>query len=292
MARTALLLVDRTRPGASDAADEITTLATRHGLGIVEHIPSVDPDSCPMGASLIIVLGGDGTLLSVARRHVASGLPLLGVNLGRLGFMAEFDLQRIREQAPTLFGEDAPCSTRSLLMLRAEIHSNGAPRFSGLALNEAAITAGAPFRMIELDLSVDGSPGPTLAGDGLLVSTPTGSTAYNVSAGGPIVAPGVDAMTVTAIAAHTLSFRSLVLPLGSRFEVTVRRGNDDDAHTGTTLVLDGQVLEAVRTGERVVVTRAAETVRFVTNHSARFWETVIEKLHWAARPRLRKAEGD
>jgi len=289
MARTALLLVDRKRDGASQAADEIISLASRYGLRIVERPALVDgPIDAVTGCSLIIVLGGDGTLLSMARRCVHLQLPLLGVNLGRLGFMAEFDLHRVHERAADLFGENANPSTRSLLMLRAEIYSNGKPRFSGLAVNEAAITAGPPFRMIELDLSVDGNLGPTLAGDGLLVSTPTGSTAYNVSAGGPIVAPGVDAITVTAIAAHTLSFRSLILPATSRFEATVRRGNDDADQTGTTLVLDGQVLEPVHTGERVVVSRAAETVHFVTDHSAKFWETVIEKLHWAARPKLRK----
>lgn len=294
MTRSALLLVNRQREGVSAAADEVASLAASHGLRVIEQHASHHGEVEPIeGCELIIVLGGDGTLLSQARRCVNIDCPILGVNMGRLGFMAEFDLAGLRSQASSVFAADANPQTRSLMMLRAEIlpAKSETPRFSGLAVNEAALTAGAPFRMIELDLSVDERMGPTVAGDGLLVCTPTGSTAYNVSAGGPIIGPGVEAMTVTAIAAHTLAFRPLVLNANSRFEATVRRGNDNtsnNANSGTTLVLDGQVLEPVRTGERVRVRKAEQSVRFITDDSIRFWETLIEKLHWAARPQLRQ----
>ncbi len=296
MTRCALLLVDRQREGAAQAADEVAALATSHGLRIIEqHAHHTEPLEPPAGCEMLIVLGGDGTLLSQARRAVSLDLPILGVNLGRLGFMAAFDLESVRARAAELFGpasSAADLSMRTLMMLRAEVFSPGSPtpRFSGLALNEAALTAGAPFRMIELDLSIDGRPGPTVAGDGLLVCTPTGSTAYNVSAGGPIVAPGVEAMTVTAIAAHTLAFRPLVLDPRCTFETVVKRGNDDHGSDGTTMVLDGQVLVPIRTGETMVVRKANETVRFITDSSVRFWDTLIEKLHWAARPKLRDAD--
>ncbi len=295
MKRCALLLVDRHRDGAAQAADEVASLAAAQGLNIIEqHAAHTGSLEGPTECEMVIVLGGDGTLLSQARRGVGLDLPILGVNLGRLGFMAAFDLESVRHNAAELFGQHADVPMRTLMMLRTQIFTPGAktPRFSSLALNEAAITAGAPFRMVELELSVDHRPGPTIAGDGLLVCTPTGSTAYNVSAGGPIVAPGVEAMTVTAIAAHTLAFRPLVLNADCRFEATLRRGNDDPGATGTTLVLDGQVLEPIHTGETMVVSRADETVRFITDRAVRFWDTVIEKLHWAARPKLRKNDHD
>lgn len=301
------MLVDRSRAGASALADRVASLirqhaelageADPHGTG-----PLVIPDQTPgsnvpgkrgrepasdSGLGLVVVLGGDGTLLATARRCVGLGVPLLGVNLGRLGFMAEFDAEALERLAGPVFSGEA-LATRELMLARARIFGPGGDlRFTSVAVNEAAITAGAPFRMIELDLAVDGQPGPTVAGDGLIVSTPTGSTAYNASAGGPIVAPGVEALTVTAIAAHTLAFRSLVLPPQCVFEATLRRGNDQPTPGGTTLVIDGQVQAPVRTGDRVVVQRNEHSVRFVVNPEGSFWATVVEKLHWAARPRQR-----
>lgn len=237
---------------------------------------------------LIVVLGGDGTLLSQARRFVDSEIPLLGVNLGRLGFMAEFDLEAIERQGETLFGNGEP-ATGALRMLRAEVFGEGESeaRFDGLALNEAAITAGFPFRMVELALRLNGEDGPLLGGDGLVVSTPTGSTAYNVSAGGPIVAPGVGALTITPIAAHTLSFRPIVVPSSSTIEITAQRVNNELEHGGTTLVLDGQVQTPLHGRDRVVIRGDAREVRFVRNTEVGFWETVIQKLHWGAQPRMR-----
>ncbi len=292
------MLVDRARAGAAEAADEVASLAARQGLRLEEQEPLTKGElQVPEGCEMLVVLGGDGTLLCQARRAVELKLPILGVNLGRLGFMAAFDLARVRELAGELFGSrnDATgLADRELMLLQAEIFAadSDVARYQGIALNEAALTAGSPFRMIELELTVDGRPGPTIAGDGLLVCTPTGSTAYNVSAGGPIIAPGVDALTVTAIAAHTLAFRPFVLQSDSVFEARVHRGNDDPQGDGTTLVIDGQVLLPVNTGERLVVRRSPQTVRFLTDPAVRFWDTVIEKLHWAARPKMRKGASD
>lgn len=282
-----MVLVDRARPGASAAADAVGAVIGAHA-DLLGEAPArgAGPLALPSAVTLVVVLGGDGTLLSTARRAVGLGVPLLGVNLGRLGFMAEFDASGFSRLGPGLLAHALP--TRELMLARASvIGAGGEERFASVAVNEAAITAGAPFRMIELDLAVDGQRGPTIAGDGLIVCTPTGSTAYNVSAGGPIVAPGVEALTVTAIAAHTLAFRPLVLPPESVFEAALRRGNDEASPGGTTLVIDGQVQAQVRTGDRVVVRRNEEGVPFVVNPEGSFWATVIEKLHWAARPQLR-----
>lgn len=289
MTRRVLLAYNPENDEASAAAARVRVLVEAHGEFAGE-VHSRETDIAPAldGADLIVVLGGDGTLLSQARRFADRDVPLLGVNLGRLGFMAEFDLETVERLAPALFG-DGPMGTHTLGMLRAEVFTTGedSPRFSGLALNEAAITAGFPFRMIELVMRIDGMSGPSIAGDGLLVSTPTGSTAYNVSAGGPIVAPGVEALTITPIAVHTLSFRPIVVPASSVIEIEARRVNNDQPIGGTTLVLDGQVQTPLRLGDRIRITQNARRARFVCNPEIGFWETVIQKLHWAAQPRMR-----
>lgn len=289
MPRRVLLAFNPASSETREAAARVRAVVDRYAACVgetpsrslerVEGIEDVD---------LIVVLGGDGTLLSQARRFVDSEIPLLGVNLGRLGFMAEFDLETIERQGKALFGNGEP-ATGALRMLRAEVFGEGesAARFDGLALNEAAITAGYPFRMVELALRLNGEAGPLLGGDGLVVSTPTGSTAYNVSAGGPIVAPGVGALTITPIAAHTLSFRPIVVPSSSTIEITAQRVNNELEQGGTTLVLDGQVQTPLHGQDRVVITGDAREVRFVRNPEVGFWETVIQKLHWGAQPRMR-----
>ncbi|MDQ7013682.1 MAG: NAD(+)/NADH kinase [Planctomycetota bacterium] len=272
-----------------EAAAKVRAVVERHGTCAGETPSRSDASVEGIGeVDLIVVLGGDGTLLSQARRFADLDIPLLGVNLGRLGFMAEFDLDAVERHGETLFG-DGPLTTDALGMLRARVFGEGesTPRFDGLGLNEAAVTAGYPFRMVELGLRINGETGPVLGGDGLVVSTPTGSTAYNVSAGGPIVAPGVGALTITPIAAHTLSFRPIVVPSSSTIEIIARRVNNDLERGGTTLVLDGQVQTPLHHGDRVEIAGDAQHVRFVQNTEVGFWETVIQKLHWGAQPRMR-----
>ncbi|MBK7405648.1 MAG: 1-deoxy-D-xylulose-5-phosphate synthase [Phycisphaerales bacterium] len=288
MGRGVALVYNPDGEEAREAAGRVRALVERHGrLVSEEHSRATVPLTKPDEVDLVVVLGGDGTLLAQARRFVDAEVPLLGVNLGRLGFMAEFDLASLERMAPVIFGDGA-IETHSLGLLRAEVVGrNGSPRFRGLALNEAAINAGFPFRMIEVAIRFDGETGPVVSGDGVLVSTPTGSTAYNVSAGGPIVSPGVDALTITPIAAHTLSFRPIVLPANTSIEIETRRVNENHPVGGTTLVLDGQVQEPLTLGDSVRIRGAEHHVRFVRNPDTSFWETVAEKLQWATRPRLR-----
>jgi NAD+ kinase len=310
--RSVLLLVNRNKPEAARAAKDVRSLIERFGRVVAE----LEGDGAPLPPlpagqrpDLVVVLGGDGTLLAQARRCADLNLPLLGVNLGKLGFLAEFDLHSLTEQAQALFSGDA-LPTHEVGMLRAEIHAPGAarPRFSDTALNECVVTAGPPYRMISMALSIDGVAGPRVSGDGLIVSTPSGSTAYNVSAGGPIVAPQTDAMVITPIAAHSLAFRPIVVPGSSRIEFTMLRVNQsfgeggdpnrvrsrlgtpdrrEGPGRGTTLVLDGGVYSPLEENERVVVTRDARRVRFVRNPRGSYWATLIDKMQWAAPPRAR-----
>jgi NAD+ kinase len=142
-------------------------------------------------------------------------------------------------------------------------------------------------------MRINDEKGPTVNGDGMIVSTPTGSTAYNVSAGGPIVSPDVDALVITPIAAHSLSFRPIVVGAASRIELIMNRVNSSGADgggcAGTTLVLDGQVVCPLAEGDRVVLGLDPRPVRFVRNPRGGYWTTLTEKMHWAAPPRLRNS---
>ena len=241
--RSVLLLVNREKPRVVNALDEVRALLQKHGRIAGElaadNTPITEADA--NGADLVMVLGGDGTLLAQARRCVDLKLPLVGVNLGTLGFLAEYDLPALRRQAQTLLG-DAPLTLRERMLIRAEVfrdhradsgeqsgaagkHTTAAPVFSGLAMNDAAVTAGAPFRMIEIAITIDGFPVPLLRGDGVIVSTPIGSTAYSVSAGGPIISPAVDSLTITPIAAHSLAFRPIVVEAQGTIELSMKQTN-------------------------------------------------------------------
>ncbi|MBC7771296.1 MAG: NAD(+)/NADH kinase [Pyrinomonadaceae bacterium] len=306
MGRSVILLANRSKPDVLTSLDEVRRLIQAHGHIAAELDASHDafpqPDAPLRGkrADLIVVLGGDGTLLSQSRRCVSLGLPMLGVNLGRLGFMAEFDVESLRDQAASLFGgSELSLQDRPLLEVTvsggADTREPSPVKFQGLALNDAVITAGPPFRMISISLSIDGEEGPSVSGDGLIVSTPTGSTAYNVSAGGSIVAPEVDAMAITPIAAHSLAFRPIIVSGKSTVSLVMNRVNSSlnagkgsaGADFGTTLVLDGQAFTRLQIHDRVCLRKHTQPIRFVRNPRGSYWKTLVQKLHWAAPPRLR-----
>lgn len=283
--RSTLLVVNPAKPDADRAALELASLIGRHGRLIAQ--VSAGDEALPVeaeAADLVVVVGGDGTLLGEGRRFAGRQLPVLGVNVGKLGFLAEFDLDAVREQAESLFGRGT-LRTREVGMMRAQIrtHASGLEHV-GVAMNEAVVTAGPPYRVIELGIRINGSPGPVVRGDGIIVSTAVGSTAYNVSAGGPIVHPMVDATVITPIAAHSLAFRPIAVPGTSSIEIAPLRINNEDGKGGTTLVLDGQIQRRVLPDERVLITRSADTLRLVINPANNYWRTLADKLHWAKPP--------
>jgi NAD+ kinase len=245
-------------------------------------------------AEAILVLGGDGTLLATARRIGGRRLPLVGVNFGRLGFLASFTPQQFRDHLDALIQRRLPTSTRltleaSVIAPSVEVRSSDADdvvtkrRWSSISLNECLIAAGAPFRMIELQLGADGDPGVRYFGDGVIVSTPSGSTAYNVSAGGPIISPNVAAICITPLCPHSLSFRPLVVGCDSTVSVLCNRVNE-----GTMLICDGQASTQLVAGERVIVRRSPDDVVLIENPDARELRTLAEKLGWAVSPSYQK----
>ena len=180
-----------------------------------------------------------------------------------------------------IFGDDPV--VRSRMVLDAIVrNARGDLVHEGLAINEAAITAGAPFRMIELKLTLGDRPGPDLVGDGVIVATPIGSTAYNVSAGGPIVQPDLEAIIVTPNCAHSLAFRPIVAPSHLEILIETVRANE-----GTSLVLDGQAIVPIARGDRVLVGRHHTNAKFIGNPDRSYWDTLVEKMRWGAPPSYR-----
>ena len=251
-----------------------------------EHDLATDP------CDLILVLGGDGTLLSVARRLRGRQIPLMGVNFGRLGFLASFTPQNFRSFLERYVGGD-PLLARPRQMLEASVLPAGVPceaadcagvieqrRFVATALNDAVVTAGPPFHMVELEISADSEAGVRYFGDGVIVSTSSGSTAYNVSAGGPIINPNVAAFCITPICPHSLSFRPVVIPSSSTVVIKGVRVNE-----GTTVFCDGQESTRLSAGERVIVRRSQHDVLLLEDPEAHQWRSLAEKLHWAATPK-------
>ncbi len=283
--RRVLLVVNPDKAEAFDDVARARDAVVAHGALIGE----TDTDSLRSedveNAEVVVALGGDGTLLALARTLNSHARPLLGVNLGRVGFLAEFDLDAFVRQAGTLFDREHALQISLRPLLEASVRgSDGVVRAEGLALNDAVVTAGPPFRMIEVALRIGGEDGPKARGDGVVVATPFGSTAYNASAGGPIIVPEVDALAVTPIAAHSLSFRPLVAPKEAEVELRMLRVNQCEAG-GTTLVLDGQELIPLTHGDTVTFRLGDRTTPLVRNPEWSYWQTLMGKLHWAAEPR-------
>ncbi|MEY4117575.1 MAG: hypothetical protein RLZZ116_903 [Planctomycetota bacterium] len=276
----ALLIVNREKPEAARTADSIRSVIARHA-----EVAEIDAGDEPLGTSVAfdvaVVVGGDGTIIAQSRRLVNHGKPLVGVNAGRLGFLAEFDAADLETHAALVFASKAPIRERMLLAVEVE-HAGGL-RETGSAINDAVIAAGAPHRMIELTLTVDDDDaGVDIIGDGVIVATPTGSTAYSASAGGPIVHPDVGGITITPICAQSLAFRPVVVPARETIALWVRRANE-----GTCVVLDGQRHITLGRGDTVRMKQHERKALFVANPSNRYWDALRAKMKWAAPPSYR-----
>jgi NAD+ kinase len=224
---------------------------------------------------LIVVLGGDGTLLAVARELGSTAVPILGVNLGQLGFLAEVAPEEQQGALDHVLGGRFETVPRMRLDVRAE--RKGATVVHALALNDAVIKGTDLARMIDLEARTDGARVGAYHGDGLIVATPTGSTAYNLSAGGPILMPGSRVFVVTPICPHTLTQRPLVLPDAAQLEIEVH------PRAGVAqLTVDGQVGERLEGGDRVRVTVSEHPAHFVVSPFRSRFDVLRTKLGWGA----------
>jgi len=221
----------------------------------------------------VVVLGGDGTLLG-ASQHIDRPLPIVGVNFGRLGFLTEVTLA---ELYPTLESVlEGRYTYEERRMLRGLVRREGHPDVTDDALNDVVVTKATLSRIIELDVSVDGLFVSTFRADGLIVSSPTGSTAYNLAAGGPILHPTLPATVLTPICPHMLTNRPLVVSDGSAIEVRLRAPRDGEIH----ITFDGQRGFPLRRQDSVKVTRSPRTLRLVTTPGRDYFEVLRTKLKW------------
>ena len=234
-------------------------------------------------ADLAIVIGGDGTMLSAARELVRQRVPLVGINQGRLGFMTDIGHQDMQRGVGAILDGDYSIEERSLL--DAEIRRDGASMLRTIALNEAVIGKGAEGRLIEFELSVDGEFVYTLRADGMIVATPTGSTAYALSAQGPILHPAVPALTLVPLNPHTLSARPVSVSDRCVIEIAIVHALDARAH------FDGLALADMAEGDRLVLRRSADVVRFVHPQGYRYFATLREKLGWSEAIERRRGGG-
>ncbi len=228
------------------------------------------------GAGLVIVLGGDGTLLSAARAISGTGIPLFAVNLGGLGFLTAITVEEIYPQLERALHGDFRIAHRR--MLECELWRSGDRLARYDALNDMVLTKFEIARMIDLEVQIDGHFVCVYRADGLIVATPTGSTAYSLSAGGPIVFPSVAALTVTPICPHTLTNRPVVLDDQSVIQVVNR--SDDQA---TYLTIDGQLGELLRRGDTVVCRRSHHSISLIQPPDMMFFDVLREKLKWGGR---------
>jgi NAD+ kinase len=228
---------------------------------------------------LVLVLGGDGTLLSMADCIGRAGLPipLLGVNFGSLGFLTEVTLPELYHALQAALDGQAHVEER--LMLRATTLRASAPSTSEVALNDVVINKGARSRLIDLSVSVGDGLVTRVRADGLIIATPTGSTAYNLAAGGPIVQPNVEAIVLTPIAPHTLTNRPIVIPSSSTVRVTPMLGERDEVF----VTFDGQAGFELRAGDQISVCRAGQPIRLIRPATRSYFDVLHEKLNWGKR---------
>ena len=225
---------------------------------------------------LLIVLGGDGTLLSAARALGAYKVPILAVNLGGLGFLTSVTLEElypVLEQA--IAGENR---TSERMMLEAEIFRRGTTAIRQHALNDAVANKGALSRMLEFDVYVDNDHVGRYRADGLIVATPTGSTAYSLAAGGPVVHPGLDAFVITPICPHMLTNRPFVIPGSAKVEIDFAPADEP-----VYLTLDGQIGYELEPGDRVAITKSSSKVVYVRPPRKTYFEILRNKLRWGER---------
>ncbi len=266
------------RPDSCRLAEEIDILLADSGRE-TWHGVAADEEGLRAAAAqleLLITLGGDGTIMRAARAVAAERVPIVGVNLGRLGFLAEVEPEDVARAFPRLLAGDYTIEER--MMLHVELQRQGALLLQTEAVNEAFVGRGRVSRMAQVSVQVDGYQMMTQNGDGLIVCTPTGSTAYCLSAGGPIVAPDVDCLTITPVAPHLSLAHAVVVPGSRRLCLELLSGQD------AMLSVDGHVDTEMLPGDRVYCEASAHRARFVRlGTDGAFYETVLRRLRWPDR---------
>ncbi|MDP6553416.1 MAG: NAD(+)/NADH kinase [Pirellulaceae bacterium] len=239
----------------------------------VVHIALDSSDELNVKADLVLVFGGDGSMLRAARQMAARQLPVVGVNMGRLGFLADLSRDSLLTFLPDICA--GKCKIVEHLMFRCQVLRDDCVIHDELGLNETAILAGPPFSMLYVDLYIDGELATTYSCDGLIISTPVGSTAHSLSTGGPILRKNLQAFVISPISPHTLTVRPVVDAADRVYEAVVREPNET-----TSVVVDGRTICRLTNRDCVQVRRAEPTFKMVEVAGQTYYRTLREKLGW------------
>lgn len=252
------------RSSAESDSDGMPAKTCRHPVLSVEQIG----EQCDMG----LVVGGDGTMLGIGRQLAPYGVPLIGINRGRLGFITDIPLDNYQATLTPMLAGEYEEDHRSLM--HAQVVRDGAVVFDALAMNDVVVNRGATSGMVELRVSVGRNFVANQRADGLIIATPTGSTAYALSAGGPLLHPSIPGWVLVPIAPHTLSNRPILLPDAEEITIEVVGGRDASAN------FDMQSLASLVHGDQIVVRRSDYRVRFLHPRGWSYFDTLRKKLHW------------
>ncbi|MBC7234546.1 MAG: NAD(+)/NADH kinase [Chloroflexi bacterium] len=272
------ILYHPTRPDSSALARKTSRLLEERGTQV--WWGDADDETALARAApelnLLITLGGDGTIVRAVRAVATAGVPVLGVNLGRLGFLAEVEPEQLEERIPHVLRGEYHIEER--LMLKVELHRGNASLLDTEAINDVVMARGLAVRTVRVAVEVDGRHVMTPTCDGIIVSTPTGSTAYCLAAGGPIVAPDLDCLIITPVAAHLGIAHSLVIPAHRALCLTLMEGRD------AMVTVDGQKDVHIEIGDRLAVTASQHVAKFVRfGGDGYFYATVLSRLGWPDR---------
>jgi NAD+ kinase len=280
--RTVGVIAKPSRASARTVMAELLEILGQHGCSVL-----LDRDAARLagrvderprpevvaGSDLVVVLGGDGTFLAAARSVGRLGPPLVGINLGSLGFLTEIPRREIATALPVILEGRAREERR--LMLSVRVHQNGRRRTTYTALNDVVLSKSLLARTVRLRVEIDGQPVSAYRSDGLIVATPTGSTAYSLSAGGPLVHPAMDAFLLTPVCPHTLTNRPLLIPARSRVSVRCSAGEDP-----VYLTVDGQTGGPLGPQDHVEVGRSRTALRLLHPFPRTYYDTLRHKLKW------------
>ncbi len=269
--------------GIRPLLEDIAHFLMRHGLDVsfekrtaqstgVIDFPALTTAQIGQQCDLAVVVGGDGTMLGIARELARYNVPLIGINQGRLGFITDIPIGQFKEVLAPMVAGDFEEDHRA--MLASEVWRDGLRIFEGLSMNDVVVSRGATAGMVELRVDIDNEFVANIRADGLIVSSPTGSTAYSLSAGGPLLHPRIAGWVVVPIASHTMSNRPIVLPDAGEVRVTVVAGRDASAN------FDMQALASLLHGDQIQVRRSAHKVRFLHPRGWSYFATLRRKLRW------------
>jgi NAD+ kinase len=276
------VLGNPSKPGVREEADRLVPRLRDFGDVVAYDLDRTQDLSCTT-ADLAFVLGGDGAILRAARQMGYQQVPVLGINLGKLGFLADLNVEEVYPCLPKLARGEYRITSH--LMFECAVEDGGEPK-TFLGLNDIVIETGPPFHMVEYEVAVDGEPALHCSGDGLIVSTPVGSTAHSLAAGGPILGQELQAFAVTPISPHTLTTRPLVDSAEKVYTIRLRSAR------GAWLVIDGQEQLPLTLQHQVTVRRAPVAFRLVKVPGHSYFHTLRDKLRWGTAPNYRGEAGE